>query len=44
MLLEVTKVESAAEEAFSTPLGGGEASYYSKATAAAESGTALTII
>lgn len=44
MLPESTKVESAAKEAFSTSLGGGEASYCSKVTAAAESGTALTII
>lgn len=39
-----TKVESAVQEAFSSSLGGGEALYCSKATAAAESGTALTII
>lgn len=44
MLPESTKVGSAAKEAFSTALGGGEASYCSKATAVAESGTALAII
>lgn len=44
MLPELTKVDSAAKEAFSTPLGGGEASYCSKATAVAEPGKALTII
>lgn len=44
MLPESTKVESAGEEAFSASLGGGEASYCSKATAAAESGAALAII
>ena len=44
MLPASTKVQSIAEGAFSTSHGGGEASYCSKATAAAESGTALTII
>lgn len=44
MLSESTKVERAAKEAFATSLGGGEVSYCSQATAAAESGQALTII
>lgn len=44
MLSESTKVESVAKEAFATSLGGGEVSDCSQATAAAESGQALTII
>lgn len=44
MLSESTKVESAAKEAFAASLGGRGASYCSQATAAAESGQALTII
>lgn len=44
MLSESTKVESAVKEAFVASLGGGRASYCSKATAAAESGQASTII
>lgn len=44
MLSDSTKVGRAAKEAFATSLGRGEASYCSQATAAAESGQALTII
>lgn len=44
MLSESAEVGSVAKWAFSASCPGGEASYCSKATAATESGPALTII